>query len=143
MMTKRVHATLVSIKNVVTGDDPGANLEIYGDLHAMRATVNSTGEFQSVTDHSLFHVVSDDAIDISRGSVLTSISRTAPELVIEAEEFLWIGGHLAEHDDPGVDDNLGSIGKSFPHDAIQSGPQTIVYQESDQIVEVQFSLVVS
>ena len=64
-------------------------------------------------------------------------------MLIEPGQFLWIGGHLAEHDSTSDNDNLGFIDKKIPHDAISSGLHVIVYQESEQIVEARFTLSVS
>ena len=39
-MTKRIRVTLIGIKGLDEGDDPGGNLEIYGDLSAQRFSTN-------------------------------------------------------------------------------------------------------
>jgi hypothetical protein len=35
-MTKRVRVTLIGIKVLDEGDDPGSTLNVYGDLHVKR-----------------------------------------------------------------------------------------------------------
>jgi hypothetical protein len=140
VMTKRVRVQLIGIKNVHTGDDPGGNLEVYGDLFARRVFVNEIGEFQALDTQQMFHRASADALDISEGAIFT-LGETR-ELGIEPGEFLWLGGHLAEQDDTSANDNLGFIDKKIPHDAIQSGPQFVVYRESEQEVEARFTTTV-
>jgi hypothetical protein len=139
-MTKRVRVLLIGIKNNHTGDDPGGNLEIYGDLFARRVIVNEIGEFQAIGTEHLWHANSDARIDLSEGAIFPL--NVAREITIESGEFLWLGGHLAEHDTFGPNDNLGFIDKKIPHDAIQSGPQFVVFRESDQEAEVRFTTTV-
>lgn len=143
-MTKRVIVTLTGIKNVATGSDPGANVEIYGDLYARRVVLNmDTGDFQAIVTHQLWHRNGDNPVDISQDSIV-QIGAAAPELTIEPGEFLWIGGHLAEEDDwPNANDNLGFIDKKLAHDAIQPGPQPVIFTDNDQKVEAKFLLTVS
>ncbi len=141
-MTKRVRVTLNGIKVNTEGSDPGANLEIYGDLFARRVFVNQEiGEFQEIAREHLWHRNESDRVDISAGAIFVTPG-VVRDMIIEPGEFLWLGGHLAEHDTFGENDNLGFIDKKIPHDAIQSGPQAVVFRESDQEAQVNFTLTV-
>ncbi|MCP3822866.1 hypothetical protein NLX86_33775 [Streptomyces sp. A3M-1-3] len=141
-MAKNVIVSLVGIKGIATGDDPGFNLEIYGDLFARRVFVNEVGEFHPLETHHLWHRNDTDRIQVTEGSTHT-INSSSPQFAIHPGEFLWIGGHLADHDEFSNNDNLGFIDKKIPHDFIQSGPAGVVFQESEQIVEARYNILVS
>ena len=60
---------------------------------------------------TLWHKLDGDAIEISEGAVFPI--GAAAEVLIEPGQFLWIGGHLAEHDSTSDNDNLGFIEKKI------------------------------
>lgn len=142
-MTKDVRVRLNGIKNTRTGSDGGANLEIYGDLFARRVMINpDTGESQPLDSRHLFHVASENAINISENSTY-SFDRYEV-LRIHDGEWLWIGGHLAEQDDfPNANDNLGFVDKKIRYARIGEEPNpSVEFTDNDQHVVAQFTVIV-
>ncbi|MFB4298259.1 hypothetical protein [Actinomadura sp. NTSP31] len=137
-MTKNVSVTLQGIKCVAVGPDPGSALEIYGDLGAKRTTINENGDFEAIENFPLWHLGPHDWVNIARDNTLT-VNNTTPTFKINEDEWLWVGGHLAEEDDwPSNNDNLGFLDKKLGHDQVDTGQQIITFSEEGQVAEARF-----
>ncbi|NLD45694.1 MAG: hypothetical protein GX660_00650 [Clostridiaceae bacterium] len=135
---KRVRVTLHAIKNYETGDDPGDTLEIYGDLYARQVIVNEFGDFQPIVEHHMFHMPSGQAIHLGEGAQY-QINETR-DFEIHPNQFLWIGGHLAENDTFSSNDNMGFHDVKIPYDHITTDRREVHFQESDQIAKAIYSI---
>ncbi|MBG9447257.1 hypothetical protein [Cytobacillus firmus] len=135
---KKVRVTLHAIKNHETGDDPGDTLEIYGDLYARQVIVNDFGEFESLVEHRLFHKPGGDAIHLGEGTQFQI--NESREFEIHPNQFLWVGGHLAEHDSTSANDNMGFVDEKIPYEHLTTDRIEVHFQESDQIAKAIYGI---
>jgi hypothetical protein len=139
-MTKRVTVTLQGLKCFAVGPDAGSALEVYGDLAVKRTILDDLGNFQALQTFPLWHASPDQWVNISRDTILP-VNATTPEITIEPNEFLTLGGHLGEQDEwPNANDNLGFIDKTLSHGSLHGGPLPIPFQEEGQVVEARFAI---
>lgn len=142
-MSKNVTVKLVGIYNDQTGSDGGAALEVYGDLYARRMVVDQElGDWRERESKRLWHRASGDAQSIGTNNLFPV--GTEVSLTVNDDEFLWVGGHLAEHDDwPNANDNLGFVEHRIHHNNLIAEPRVVHFRESDQLVQAKFMLMVS
>lgn len=131
-MPTNVIVELRSIENLTPGDDPGLDLEIYGEFYAWAMFQNSQGQWEVREEHPLWIQPEDHPHSITHGAQL-HIGATTPEFQIGNTEELWVGGHMKEHDAAlNPNDSMGNRMNKIPHDIITEDPQTVTYQESHQ-----------
>ncbi|MFX3630167.1 MAG: hypothetical protein ACE3JR_12770 [Ectobacillus sp.] len=135
---KKVRVTLNAIKCHEVGDDAGSTLEIYGDLFARQVIVNDFGDFESLVEHRLFHKPSGEAIHLGEGTQFQI--NESRDFEIHPNQFLWVGGHLAEQDDTSANDNMGFNDVKIPYDLITTDRKEVHFQESDQIAKAIYTI---
>jgi hypothetical protein len=141
-MTRKVSVTLIGLKCFAVGPDPGSSLEVYGDLAAKRSVLDELGNFRALQTFPLWHKSPQEWVNITRDTTL-SVNTTTPEITIEPQEYLLIGGHLGEQDEwPSANDNLGFVDMNLSHDVLHlhSGLHVVTFQEEGQVVEARFTI---
>lgn len=134
--------TTVSVKaseiwNIQTGDDPGGDLEIFGEVYARRMTFD-TGAVQELERRVLFSRGDTGYVSISQGTTyLNPVG--AQNLNIESDEWLALTVALMEYDDTSANDPMpGELKIKFSK--LQSGRQKIRVNEGNQYVDVVFDV---
>jgi hypothetical protein len=134
-MTKRIRVTLIGIKVLDEGDDPGGNLEIYGDLSAQRFSTNWPDRV--VQTETFWHADSDNYLTIAVANLFEIYVRK--EMIIEPGEILFLGGHLWDQD-TNPDDSLGYQRVEIPYHAIGNSTYEVPFNAgSNGVAEARYS----
>ncbi|PEK30275.1 MULTISPECIES: hypothetical protein [Bacillus cereus group] len=123
---KFLNINLVSIENIRTGDDPGPDLEIYGDLYISRAK-NPTREI--IETHRMWHRNSTDRIVLNQGD--SHYVNFQKKIVTFSNNFLVLHGNsMYEHDTwPNPDDTFIDATEYLTWESIQTGKQHVSFLE--------------
>lgn len=142
-MTKRVTVEIVGIKTVLEGTDPGNELEIYGHLGTWKIGRDFGGNPVDRGHFIPWNFQNDGSAVSIPVNFIFFINQTSAEFAIEADEELWVGGHLKEDDSPPNDnDTLGDRHAMIPHDEIVSGQKVVSFFDEDQVAAAIFNITV-
>lgn len=141
MSEKVVTVQAVGIQNIRTGDDPGRDLEIYGNLGAWVKRAGSGIETPEDQGGLLMNLPDGMQVSITHPGTV-SLGRSITMTVNDAQE-LWIGGHLWDDDDVFEDDDLGGRYERIPFAVIPRDDELRVRfhdRDNDQQVEAIFKV---
>ncbi|MFJ7729315.1 hypothetical protein ACIQXV_24735 [Neobacillus sp. NPDC097160] len=131
---KFLNITLERITNVRTGDDPGPDLEIYGDLYISRMMNDGTRKI--IETFRMWHRNSTDRIVLNEGDSL--YVNNQKKIVTFSNQFIVLHGtSMYEHDTwPNPDDTFTDATEYLSFESIHTDDYHVSFMEDSTTKEL-------